>query len=379
MTQSKEVDKFSHWLIHRAGKCLVAGPCSVESEEQILGTAKELVPSDVTLLRGGIWKPRTRPGSFEGIGERGLSWLKRAGRATNLPVATQVATPAHVQQCLNAEIDVLWIGARTTTSPIAVQEIADSLAGVDIPVMIKNPMNPDLGLWIGAIERVRRAGIKRVVAVHRGFSTHIRHKYRNRPLWNIPLELRHRMPEIPILCDPSHISGTQLYIASIAQAALDVGLDGLMIESHWHPEAALSDPGQQLSPAQFGELIGQVIRNSESAVASNDRELGNLWRQVDEIDADLITLLSHRVSILRQVEASTSEENGISRKTWASICATRLMAATVRQLLGNGESKPGLCVSDCLHRRTLSGESRKLLLHSETNSNSDSMTAEGTA
>lgn len=379
MTPPTEIDKFSNWLIQRTGKCLVAGPCSVESEEQILGTAKELAQCDVTLLRGGIWKPRTRPGSFEGIGEKGLGWLKSAGRATGLPVATEVAIPAHVEQCLKEKIDVLWIGARTTTSPIAVQAIADSLAGIDIPVMIKNPMNPDLGLWVGAIERIRRTGIKRVIAVHRGFSTHIKHKYRNQPLWNIPLELRHRMPEVPILCDPSHICGRQQYIASVAQAALEIGLDGLMIESHWRPESALSDPGQQLSPAQFGELIGQVIRNSESAMAGNNRELGNLWRQVGEIDEDLSTLLSQRVSILRQIEASKTEESGISRKSWASICATRLMAAAAKQLLGNGESKPGLCVSGCPHTETRSGESRKLMLHSETNPNSDSMTAEGPA
>ncbi len=207
MPSHTEIHKFSNWFNHRDRTCLVAGPCSVESEEQILGTATELAKSDVTLLRGGIWKPRTAPGSFEGIGERGLSWLKAAGRANSLPVATEVATPAHVERCLAAGIDVLWIGARTTTSPIAVQAIADSLAGIDIPVMIKNPMNPELGLWMGAIERIRRAGVGKVVAVHRGFSTHIQHRFRYQPLWNIPLELRHEMPEVPILCDPSHICG----------------------------------------------------------------------------------------------------------------------------------------------------------------------------
>jgi chorismate mutase len=355
-----EIDKFSNWLTQRKGTCLVAGPCSVESEEQILGTAKELVQCDVTLLRGGIWKPRTRPGSFEGIGEKGLSWLKAAGRATGLPVATEVAIPAHVEQCLKEKIDVLWIGARTTTSPIAVQAIADSLAGIDIPVMIKNPMNPDLGLWIGAIERVRRAGIKRIVAVHRGFSTHIKHKYRNQPLWNIPLELRRRMPEIPILCDPSHICGTQQYIASVAQTALEVGLDGLMIESHWRPEAALSDPGQQLSPAQLAKLLGQIACHVHSGVISGNREITNLWREIGEIDQDLNALLGRRVSVLRQMKACRTEENGISRKTWANICATRLMAAAVKQLLGKAESKSGLRASGCPHTETSSGDTRKL-------------------
>jgi chorismate mutase len=294
-----EFDKFSNWLVHRTGTCLVAGPCSVESEEQILGTAKELAKSNITLLRGGIWKPRTRPGSFEGIGEKGLNWLKAAGLATGLPVATEVATPAHVEQCLNAHIDILWIGARTTTSPIAVQAIADSLAGTDIPVMIKNPMNPDLGLWIGAIERLRRAGIKKLAAVHRGFSTHIKHKYRNQPLWNIPLELRHQMPEIPILCDPSHICGTQQYISSVAQVALEIGFDGLMIESHWRPELALSDSGQQLSPTQFADLVKQVADNFDPRAANANREFRNLQRQINEIDQDLNTLLALRMSILK--------------------------------------------------------------------------------
>ncbi len=270
--------------------------------------------------------------SFEGIGEKGLSWLKAAGRAIGLPVATEVAIPVHVAQCLKEKIDVLWIGARTTTSPIAVQAIADSLAGVDVPVMIKNPMNPDLGLWIGAIERVRRAGIKRVVAVHRGFSTHINHQYRNQPLWNIPLELRRRMPEIPILCDPSHISGTQQYVASVAQAALEVGLDGLMIESHWRPEAALSDPGQQLSPTQLAKLLEQIACHIHSDVTSGNREIANLWREIDEIDQDLSALLSRRVSILRQIETCRTEENGISRKTWVNICATRLMEAACKAI-----------------------------------------------
>lgn len=374
MTLPTEIDKFSNWLIHRTGKCLIAGPCSVESEEQILGTAKELAQCDVKLLRGGIWKPRTRPGSFEGIGEKGLNWLKAAGCATGLPVATEVAIPAHVEQCLKAKIDVLWIGARTTTSPIAVQAIADSLAGVDVPVMIKNPMNPDLGLWIGAVERVRRAGIKRVVAVHRGFSTHIQHKYRNQPLWNIPLELRNRMPEIPILCDPSHICGTQQYIASISQTALEAGLDGLMIESHWRPDLAMSDPGQQLSPAQFAELVGQVVRNS--VVVSKNRELGNLRREFDEIDQDLISLLGRRVSILRQIEACRTEESGISHKTRATICATRLMAAVLKQMPATVNHELGVCASDCLQTEIRTGNARKLMLRSEANSIGVSITAE---
>ncbi len=314
VTLPTEMDKFSNWLIYRTGMCLVAGPCSVENEDQIMRTAKELAECGVSLLRGGIWKPRTRPGSFEGIGPKGLKWLKAAGRAAGLPVATEVATPAHVEQCLEAKIDVLWIGARTTTSPITVQAIADSLAGVDVPVMIKNPMNPDLELWIGAIERVLHAGVGRVVAVHRGFSTHIRHKYRNQPLWSIPLELRQRMPEIPILCDPSHICGTQQYIASVAQDALEAGFDGLMIESHCCPESALSDPGQQLSPAQLAELVSQVVRNLDLAVANANPEFRNLQREIGEIDQDLNALLAKRRSILKKLEACQTGEDAVSAR-----------------------------------------------------------------
>ncbi len=365
MKLSKEVDTFSRWLIERTGKCLVAGPCSVESAEQILGTARELAPSGVTLLRGGIWKPRTRPGSFEGIGEKGLGWLKAAGRATGLQVATEVATPLHVEQCLKAEIDVLWIGARTTTSPIAVQEIADALAGIDIPVMIKNPMNPDLGLWIGAIERLRRAGVNRIVAVHRGFSTHITQKYRNQPLWSIPLELRHQMPEIPILCDSSHICGTQQYIASVAQTALEIGLDGLMIESHWRPELALSDPGQQLSPAQFAELVAQVVRNPNLDAAGGNRESRNLWLEIDEIDQELSALLSKRVSILRKLENYDMNEAEISDKTWGSLSATRSMAAAVKQWLANVQGKSAVCTSSCHRPETRSNQTYTARIPSE--------------
>lgn len=372
MTLPKNVDKFSDWLVGRARKCLVAGPCSVESEDQILGTAVELAQCDVNLLRGGIWKPRTRPGSFEGIGEKGLSWLKAAGRATGLPVGTEVATPLHVEQCLESNIDVLWIGARTTTSPIAVQAIADSLAGVDVPVMIKNPMNPDLGLWIGAIERMRRAGIDRVVAVHRGFSTHIKHKYRNQPLWNIPLELRSRMPEIPILCDPSHICGTQPYIASIAQAALEVGLDGLMLESHWHPELALSDPGQQLSPWQLAELIKQITRNLNLGVTSRNRELGNLWREIDEIDQDLSALLAKRTSILQHIRA---DREGISGKDWLSVCATGLMKTLVKQLARNIERKSAACPPGFPRTEVDSGTSRNSWPQSGVHPRSDTISS----
>ncbi len=309
MKSSKGNDKFSEWFTSRTGKCLIAGPCSVETEEQVLRTAVELAKYGATLLRGGIWKPRTRPGMFEGVGAKGLSWLKAAGDAAGLPVATEVACAAHVEQCLRADIDVVWIGARTTPSPITVQEIADSLTGVDIPVLIKNPVNPDLELWIGAIERLFNAGVKRVVAVHRGFSTHTKQKYRNQPLWSIPLELRRRLPDIPLLCDPSHICGSRKYIAAVAQDALDSGFEGLMIESHWCPEEALSDAKQQLTPAQFGSLMEQLMPASETAMGDSDRKLRNLRREIDEIDEDLSVLLAKRLAVFREAESYTPEQN----------------------------------------------------------------------
>jgi chorismate mutase len=302
-------DKFSEWLVSRAGKCLVAGPCSVETEDQILCTSMELAGHDVTMLRGGIWKPRTRPGTFEGVGAGGLKWLKKAGEAAGLPVATEVGCAAHVEQCLRAGIDVLWIGARTTTSPITVQEIANSLNGVDIPVMIKNPINPDLELWIGAIERVLSAGVERVVAVHRGFSTHTRQKYRNQPLWNIPCELRQRLPAIPLLCDPSHICGTRKYIASVAQDAFELGFDGLMIESHWQPETALSDAEQQLTPAQVGRLMEELAHSPGTGMANGDRQLSYLRREIEEIDQDLSVLLRRRLSVLEEMEKRRLDQN----------------------------------------------------------------------
>lgn len=315
-------DKFSQWLNSRQGKCLIAGPCSVETEEQILHTGVELAKYGVILLRGGIWKPRTRPSSFEGIGAKGLPWLKAAGEAAGLPVTTEVACAAHVERCLEAGVDVLWIGARTTTSPMAVQEIADAIAGVDIPVMVKNPINPDLGLWLGAIERVRQAGIRRIIAVHRGFSTHTGRKYRNQPLWNIPLELRRRLPEIPLLCDPSHICGTRKYIASIAQDALESGFDGLMIESHWHPEEALSDADQQLTPRQYGWLMKELLNGPWTSMVNGDQALSILQREIGEVDDDLSVLLARRQELLQEVDRHKEQQAALLARTRAGMCAS---------------------------------------------------------
>ncbi len=301
MAPELSINLLSEWDMHARKKFLVAGPCSVESEEQMLRTAVQLSAYEVTVIRGGIWKPRTRPGSFEGIGMRGLTWLKQAGKAVGLPVATEAAKPNHVEECLKAGVDILWIGARTTTNPFAVQEIADALRGVDIPVMIKNPMNPDLELWIGAIERINKAGITKIMAVHRGFSTYGEHLYRNRPIWRIPIELRRRLPYLPLICDPSHICGQRSYIMAVAQQAMDFLFDGLMIEVHCAPPTALSDARQQVTPPQYGRLINELHYVSSDGPARLPEEIKFLRKEIDAIDNDMITLLAKRMECVRHI------------------------------------------------------------------------------
>jgi len=301
MVPELNINRLSEWDLPARNKVLIAGPCSVESEEQILRTAAQLSAYEVTVLRGGIWKPRTRPGSFEGVGVQGLRWLKQAGDAVGLPVATEAAKPSHVEECLKAGIDILWIGARTTTNPFAVQELADALRGVDIPVMIKNPMNPDLELWIGAIERINKAGITRIMAVHRGFSTYGEHLYRNRPIWRIPIELRRRMPYLPLVCDPSHICGKRSYIMAVSQQAMDFLFDGLMIEVHCGPPKALSDAGQQVTPAQYGRLINKLNYVSSDGPARLPKEIKLLRKEIDAIDKNMIALLAKRMECVRHI------------------------------------------------------------------------------
>jgi chorismate mutase len=301
MAPQLRISQLAEWDMGVRKKFLVAGPCSVESEEQVLRTAVQLAAHEVTVLRGGIWKPRTRPGSFEGVGVSGLRWLKQAGIAAGLPVATEAAKPAHVEECLKAGVDVLWIGARTTTSPFAVQEIADALQGVDIPVMIKNPMNPDIELWIGAIERIQKAGITRIMAIHRGFSIYGKSLYRNPPMWRIPIELRRRLPHLPLICDPSHICGEQSHIPAVAQQAMDFLFDGLMIEVHCTPRAALSDPKQQMTPAQYGRFIRKLHYVSSSSFRPLPQAIKVLRKQIDGIDSDVIALLAKRMECAKQI------------------------------------------------------------------------------
>ena len=258
MQTNLQIAKLNDWRIPYKQKFIVAGPCSLESEEQIMQTALGLSGYGVNLLRAGIWKPRTRPNSFQGLGAEGLKWLKNAGVAAKIPVAVEVATPHHVEQCLKHDIDVLWIGSRTTTNPFSVQSIADALKGVDVEVMVKNPINPDIELWIGALERLNLVGIKKLMAVHRGFSVFEPTKYKYEPLWEIPTKLKKIIPGIPLICDPSHICGETGLLLSVAQKAMDLQFDGLMLEVHINPKNALSDAKQQITPEAFKNLINSL-------------------------------------------------------------------------------------------------------------------------
>jgi chorismate mutase len=285
---------------------VIAGPCSAESEEQVLETAKNLASKGIKIFRAGIWKPRTKPGGFEGIGVIGLPWLKKVKEETGMYVATEVANKDHVFEALKAGVDILWIGARTTVNPFAVQEIADALRGVDIPVLVKNPVNPDLELWIGAFLRLYGAGIKRLGAIHRGFSSYDKKIYRNLPLWHIPIELRRRMPNLPIFCDPSHIGGKRELIAPLCQQAMDLSLDGLMIESHCNPDAAWSDAAQQITPDVLDYVLNLLVIRESTQTTEN---LSALRRQIDGIDEQVLELLAKRMRISKEIGVYKKEHN----------------------------------------------------------------------
>jgi chorismate mutase len=285
---------------------IITGPCSAESEEQVLETAHSIAAKGIRMFRAGIWKPRTKPGGFEGVGEIGLQWLKRVKKETGMYIATEVATREHVFEALKAGIDLFWIGARTTVNPFAVQEIADSLKGIDIPILIKNPVNPDLELWIGAIERIYSAGIRRIGVIHRGFSSYDKKIYRNLPLWHIPIELRRRMPELPIFCDPSHIGGKRELIVPLAQQAMDLSFDGLIIESHCNPDAAWSDKEQQISPDVLDYVLNLLVIRD---VVRTTENLSELRRQIDNIDEQLLELLAKRMRISREIGVYKKEHN----------------------------------------------------------------------
>ncbi len=306
-----EINPIKHWLPQINNPLIIAGPCSLESEEQAMETAKLLAKDHrIFVYRGGIWKPRTRPGSFEGVGSIGLKWLQMVREETGMPVGTEVANAQHTEEALKAGLDVLWIGARSTASPFVVQEIADVVKGTDAVVMVKNPVNPDVQLWLGAFERLSQAGIKNMVAIHRGFTPFRETEYRNYPNWKTVIELRRLMPNLPIICDPSHIGGKREYLFDISQKAFDMGMEGLMIESHRDPSCALSDKEQQLTPADLGKLLDRlIIRNVTTDNKLFENQLELLRNRIDAIDTELLETLSSRVEIVRQIGQYKKDNN----------------------------------------------------------------------
>ena len=285
---------------------VMAGPCSAETEEQVITTARQLAAKGCHLFRAGVWKPRTKPGGFEGNGEAALPWLRTVKEETGMMVATEVATPEHVELALKYGVDILWVGARTTANPFAMQALADSLRGVDVPVFVKNPVNPDLELWIGAMERINQAGVKRLAAIHRGFSSYDKKIYRNLPMWQIPIELRRRIPQLPIICDPSHIGGSRELVAPLCQQAMDLGFDGLIVERHCNPDCAWSDAKQQVTPDVLDYILSLLVIRDDNMTTEG---IVALRKQIDELDNQLMELLAKRMRVCREIGQYKKEHN----------------------------------------------------------------------
>ena len=289
---------------------VIAGPCSAETEEQVLQTAHQLKETDTNVFRAGIWKPRTRPGGFEGVGEKGLPWLQRVREETGLKITTEVGNVEHVEKALKYDVDILWIGARTTVNPFAVQEIADALKGVDKPVLVKNPVNPDLALWLGGVERIKSAGISQLGVIHRGFSAYKTLNYRNKPKWHIAIELKKEFPDLPLILDPSHICGRRDTILDVSQTALDLNYDGFMIETHIDPDNAWSDAKQQITPAQLKEIIKELVIRKQTSSEETFQQKLNIYRDdLDKLDNHLLALLESRMDISEQIGLLKRSEN----------------------------------------------------------------------
>lgn len=303
MEKTLDIVPLSEWGFFTLPRpCTIAGPCSAETEEQVMETARQLSDVGIHVFRAGIWKPRTRPGSFEGVGTPGLKWLQRVQRELGMKVCTEVATEKHVFECLKHGVDMVWIGARTSTNPFLMQEVADALSATDIPVLVKNPVNPDLALWIGALERLNRAGVRKLGVIHRGFSSVDEKKFRNSPQWQTAIELRSRFPELPFFCDPSHMSGCKEYIPELSQRAMNLGLDGLMVESHCEPSKALSDAAQQLTPKELITLLESLsVRDSDTQDRAYRENIEQLRLRIDDIDERIMKDLSQRMEVSRKI------------------------------------------------------------------------------
>ena len=323
------------WLdaMNLAHPLVIAGPCSAETEEQVLKIAHELKDSDVNYFRAGIWKPRTRPGNFEGVGALGLKWLQKVKAETGMKTCTEVANAAHVKLALEHDIDLLWIGARSAVSPFIMQEIADALQGTDKIVLVKNPVNPDLALWLGGIERLYTAGIKNLGAIHRGFSTYEKSKYRNIPEWQLAIEFQHRFPDLPLLCDPSHITGKRDMVFDVSQTALDLNFDGLMVETHHDPDNAWSDAAQQVTPEALIQMMEDLkVRKATETDLSYRESLENLRAQINVVDDQLIELMGRRMKVADKIGALKKEKN-------VAVLQSRRWNEILGKMILEGESK----------------------------------------
>jgi len=354
MAEMKEVVQ-SKW---KKRPLIISGPCSAETEEQVLETVSALSRTgQVDMIRAGIWKPRTRPGSFEGIGTKGLPWLQRAKKLSGLPVAVEAATAKQVEDALHFEVDVLWIGARTTVNPFSVQEVADALRGVDIPVLIKNPINPDLELWIGAVERVAKAGVRQIGLIHRGFSSYGNTEYRNAPMWHLAIEMKRRHPDLMMINDPSHICGRRDILHDIAQKAIDLDFDGLMIESHIDPDKAWSDAKQQITPERLAELLSGIRwRREDVASEAFHAAMEKMRQQINQLDDELLQLLGQRMKIADQIGQYKKENN-------ITILQTNRWNAILERAFRNGDllglSKEFITkYFDAVHMESISHQNR---------------------
>ena len=308
---------------------VIAGPCSAETEEQVMSTARMLANKGCHIFRAGVWKPRTKPGGFEGNGEKALPWLKEVKEETGMMISTEVATPDHVELAMRYDMDVLWVGARTSANPFAMQALADSMQGLQIPVLVKNPVNPDLELWIGGLQRLNQAGIKRLGVIHRGFSSYDKKIYRNLPMWQIPIELRRRIPGLPIICDPSHIGGRRDLIAPLCQQAMDLGFDGLIVESHCNPKEAWSDAKQQVTPDILDYILSLLVIRDDTFTTEDIR---SLRAQIDELDNSLMELLAKRFRLCREIGTFKKEHN-----------MTILQTGRYNEILEKRGTQAGLC------------------------------------
>ena len=327
MEKQLDIIPLSDWLPTGNFPLVISGPCSAETREQVLVTATRLAAiQQVKVFRAGLWKPRTRPSTFEGVGNAGLEWLTEVQKSTGLLTTVEVARPEHVEACLKNKVDILWLGARTVVNPFSVQELAEVLKGVDIPVMVKNPLNPDISLWIGALERLNKAGIRKLAAIHRGFYYYHHALYRNQPMWEIPIELQRRIPGLPVICDPSHICGRRDLLLQVSQKALDLEMAGLMIESHADPDHALTDANQQITPAELGILINALVVRQSKGNPEFETRLEILRREIDKMDAELLDILSKRMKIVEEIGQYKKENNItiLQIKRWNEIISDRL-------------------------------------------------------